>query len=182
MRIIGIDPGTINTGYGIIEEDGNALRFVASGTIKARGDDIAQRLVQIYRGLCAVIGEFAPEEAAVETVYSGDNPKTAIAIGEGRGVALLAAAGAGLKVAGYEPAVVKRAVTATGRADKEQVRQMVKVLLALPALPATDHESDALAMAITHSRRHKMEALVGGQTAALRNAQGTTSYRRRRKT
>lgn len=161
MRILGIDPGTRNVGWGIIEEKGNSLHCIASGTIKTKGDDLACRLVEIYRGLRAAIEEHSPQEAAVETVFAGKNIKTAIAIGEGRGVALLAAAESGLPVRGYEPTVVKKAITSSGRAGKEQVMQVVKILLALPKLPDSDHEADALAMAITHSRRRGVENMAG---------------------
>ncbi len=179
MRIIGIDPGTLNVGYGIIEMQGNALRFITGGCIKASGSDIAQRLVQIHQGLTEVIAEFKPAEAAVETVFAGNNARTAIAIGEGRGVALLSVAQFGLPVVGYEPTVVKKAVTSSGRAGKEQMRQMVKILLCLPALPETDHEADALAMAIAHSRRREVEKLSNGKIVSSRNSRGMCSGGRR---
>ena len=150
-RILGIDPGTRHVGYGIVECRGNSLSWLASGCINAKGATISERLVVIYRGLREVIVRHAPETAAVETVFTGNNPKTAIAIGEGRGVAVLSAAEQGIEVKGYEPALVKRAVAGNGRADKDQVRAMVRVLLALPCSPSTDHESDALAIAITHA-------------------------------
>lgn len=179
MRIIGIDPGTVNVGYGIIETQGNALRYITGGCIKAGGKDVAQRLVLIHQGLSAVVEEFKPEEAAVETVFSGNNPKTAIAIGEGRGVALLSVAQFGLPVVGYEPTVVKKAVTSSGRAGKEQMQQMIKILLALPQLPETDHEADALAMAITHSRRREVERISNGQIKSARNSRGVLKRRTR---
>jgi crossover junction endodeoxyribonuclease RuvC len=152
LRILGIDPGTRNVGYGVVELRGNSLVFLDSGCIRAKGDAIAERLVAIHQGLVRVIQRHRPAAAAIETVFTGNNPKTAIAIGEGRGVAVLSAAENGLAVRGYEPALVKRAVAGSGRADKEQVRSMVRVLLALPELPETDHEADALALAITHAR------------------------------
>ncbi|MCD8349658.1 MAG: crossover junction endodeoxyribonuclease RuvC [Planctomycetaceae bacterium] len=151
-RILGIDPGTRFVGYGVIERRANSLVCLDSGCIRAEGDSIAERLVIIYRGLREVIARHSPQAAAVETVFTGNNPKTAIAIGEGRGVALLSAAEQGLSVQGYEPALVKRAVAGSGRAGKDQVRDMVRVLLQLAESPETDHESDALALAITHAR------------------------------
>lgn len=162
IRILGIDPGTRHVGYGIIERRGNAITRLASGAIHARGDSIAGRLVVIYRGLREVVLRHRPQAAAVETVFTGNNPKTAIAIGEGRGVALLAAAEQGIDVRGYEPALVKRAVAGNGRADKDQVRAMVRVILALPELPETDHESDALALAITHAHHMAIDEATGG--------------------
>ncbi len=165
-RILGIDPGTRQVGYGIVEQRANALIFLAGGCIHAAGDSIATRLVAIHRGLCEVVKEFRPDTAAVETVFTGANPKTAIAIGEGRGVALLSVAENGVEVKGYAPAMVKRSVTGSGRADKEQVRAMVQALLCLADLPETDHEADALALAITHARHLAVLPLAGGRGGA----------------
>lgn len=151
-RILGIDPGTRHVGFGVVEKEANSLRFIAGGCIHANGGTVPERLVVIYRGLREVIRAHAPHTAAVETVFTGNNPKTAIAIGEGRGVAMLSIAEQGVEVKGYEPALVKRAIAGNGRADKDQVRSMVKVLLTLPEAPVTDHEADALALAITHAR------------------------------
>lgn len=166
-RILGIDPGTRFVGYGVVERRANSLHCLDSGCIRAEGDTLAERLVTIYRGLRQVILLHSPQAAAVETVFTGNNPKTAIAIGEGRGVALLSAAEQGIAVKGYEPALIKRAVAGNGRADKDQVRGMVRVLLQLPCLPATDHESDALAIAITHAR-HLITAERTGLDRATR--------------
>ncbi len=166
-RILGIDPGTRNVGYGVIERRGTALVRLESGCIKAPDGAMPERLVAIYRGLREIIERHSPQSAAVETVFTGNNPKTAIAIGEGRGVAVLSAAERGLAVSGYEPALVKRAVAGSGRAGKEQVRCMVRVLLNLPEAPATDHESDALALAITHARHMDLDAAAGGRRSAL---------------
>ncbi|MDR1611852.1 MAG: crossover junction endodeoxyribonuclease RuvC [Planctomycetota bacterium] len=151
LRILGIDPGTRHVGYCVLEQRGFELRRLASGCIKAGDGDIAGRLAAIHRGLTAVIAKHSPSAAAVETVFTSRNPKSAIAIGEGRGVAVLSAAQYGLEVKGYEPTLVKKAVAGNGRAGKEQVRRMVRVLLRLDAAPATDHESDAIAIAITHA-------------------------------
>lgn len=160
-HILGIDPGTRHVGYGVVELTGGGFVRVDGGCIAAGEGAIAQRLVVIYRGLREVIIRHRPEAAAVETVFSGNNPRTAIAIGEGRGVAVLSAAESGVEVCGYEPALVKRAVAGSGRAGKEQVRNMVRVLLGLPEAPATDHEADALALAITHCRHAQARALRG---------------------
>lgn len=152
IRILGIDPGTRHVGYGVVEKCANSLRFIAGGCISASSDTVSERLVTIYRGLREVVRIHTPHTAAVETVFAGNNPKTAIAIGEGRGVALLSVAENGVDVKGYEPALIKRAIAGNGRADKDQVRAMVKVLLTLSEMPSTDHEADALAIAITHAR------------------------------
>lgn len=173
---MGIDPGTRHVGFGVVEKDANSLRYVAAGCIHTGAGEIAQRLVVIYRGLREAIAIHEPDAVAVETVFTGNNPKTAIAIGEGRGVALLSAAENGLEVRGYEPALVKRAVAGNGRADKDQVRAMVKVLLTLPQLPETDHEADALALAITHARYIATCEATGGQLSAVRK-RGSTKRR-----
>ncbi len=162
MRIIGIDPGTRNVGYGIVEEREGCLICLDHGCISSKDPVMANRLVAIYEGLTAAIARWNPAAAAVETVFTSVNPRTAIAIGEGRGVAVLSAAQCGMPVQGYEPALVKRTVAGNGRADKEQVRSMVKVLLNLAVPPATDHESDALALAITHARHAEQTARTGG--------------------
>ncbi|MDR1519665.1 MAG: crossover junction endodeoxyribonuclease RuvC [Planctomycetota bacterium] len=168
-RIIGIDPGTRHVGYGVVESRGRSLIRLASGCVAASDSPLPARLAMIFRTLREVMEAYAPEAAAVETVFSGKNPKTAIAIGEGRGVAVLAAAERGLEVRGYEPALVKRAVAGSGRAGKEQMRRMVGILLSLREPPATDHEADALALAITHARHMEMRFLAGGgRAAALR--------------
>ena len=161
LRIIGIDPGTRHVGYGVVECRGLGLSRLESGCIAPPNGPLPGRLLAIHLGLREVIIRLGPSLAAVETVFAGRNPKTAIAIGEGRGAALLTAAEHGLEVSGYEPALVKRAVAGSGRADKEQVRSMVRVLLALPEPPATDHEADALALAITLARHLEKTALTG---------------------
>ena len=166
--VLGIDPGTRNVGYGVVERRGGVLVRLDGGCIVAGDGPMSLRLVSIYRELREVIARHSPSAAAVETVFTGNNPKTAIAIGEGRGVAVLSAAESGLEVRGYEPALVKRAVAGSGRADKDQVRNMVKILLCLPDLPETDHEADALALALTHLRHAATDALSAGGATALR--------------
>lgn len=155
QRIIGIDPGTRHVGYGVVELSAGQLRRVAGGALAARHGEVAERLAALHRELCAVIREYAPTAAAVETVFVGDNVRTAITIGEARGMVLVAAAGAGLTVTGYPPALVKRAVAGSGRADKDQMREMIRTLLRLEEMPATDHEADALALAVTHALRQR---------------------------
>lgn len=161
LRIIGIDPGTRFVGYGVVECRGTTLVKLDSGCIAAGNGIIAERLVVIHRQLGEVLDRHRPSAAAVETAFTGNNPKTAIAIGEGRGVVVLTAAERGVVVQGYEPALVKRAVAGNGRANKDQVRSMVRVLLALPCLPPTDHEADALALAITHARHQAATEYTG---------------------
>lgn len=166
FRILGIDPGTRHVGYAVLEQHGTALHWIASGCISAGAGEVYERLVKIHKGLAEVIECHRPMAAAVETVFTSNNPKTAIAIGEGRGVAVLSAAERGLTVSGYEPALVKKAVAGSGRAGKEQVRSMVQILLKLAEPPETDHESDALALAITHAMHCRLTtgpSVLGGK-------------------
>lgn len=173
MRIIGIDPGTIHVGFGILEVDADGLRRIDGGSIDCPATaELAKRLMGIHHGLQTVMREWKPDAAAVETVFFGKNSMAAIRIGEGRGVALLSAAEAGVPVYAYEPALVKRSVCGNGRAAKEQVRRMVTSVLHLPEAPRTDHEADALAMAICHAL-HIRRGLParrpgGGRTKAAR--------------
>lgn len=158
MRVIGIDPGTRHVGYGVIEQQGRGLVRLDSGAIHCSGNTLTERLVGIHRGLQVVMREWKPDAAAVETVFFGKNSHTAIRIGEGRGVALLSAGEAEVPVFEYEPALVKRVVCGNGRAGKEQVLRMVTALLNLEETPATDHEADALAMALCHFSRMRLGA------------------------
>ena len=151
-RILGIDPGTKHVGYGIIDTCGHQFSYVSSGTISVSDEEVAIRLVKIHQNLQSIISEYQPSVASIESVFIRENPQTAIRIGEARGVAMLSAAELGLSVIGYEPAVVKRCVTGSGRADKNQIQCMVKKLLGISDDLETDHESDALALAITHAR------------------------------
>ena len=153
MRILGIDPGTQVCGYGVIETDGQDARALDYGVIKGSAPSLEGRLKAIYEGLLTVIARFEPEVAVVEGAFFGKNVRSALRIGEGRGVALLAAASGGLRVAEYAPAEVKKAVVGTGRAHKSQVQQMVRIILALPELPEPEDAADALAIAICHFHR-----------------------------
>ncbi len=153
MRILGIDPGTQVCGYGIIEDERNEARLVHYGVVRSRERPVAERLLAMHEGLLGVIDEFAPDVAAVETAFFGKNVRSALRMGEGRGVALLAAVSRGLEVVEYSPAEVKRAVVGSGRADKSQVQQMVRVLLRLDRLPEPEDAADALAIAICHFHR-----------------------------
>ena len=149
MRVIGIDPGTAVTGYGVVEAIGNRLQAVAYGVIRTRsGLPAATRLEKIYSGLKEVIAEHKPQVASVEKLFVSRNPAVALAVGQARGVSLLAAANSGLEVAEFSALEVKQAVVGYGKADKSQVQQMVKVLLGLSEVPRPDDAADALAAAI----------------------------------
>ena len=149
MRILGIDPGSIATGWGIVECEGSALRHVASGVVRPAAADTARRLACIQRELAERVREFAPHAAALESVFVARNPRSALVLGQARGVALAVCGGAGLETAEYAPARVKGAVAGYGAADKAQVQAMVRRLLGLVRAPARD-AADALAIAICH--------------------------------
>lgn len=148
-RAIGIDPGSVRTGWGIIEQHGNKLIHVASGTIAAGDGPFSGRLETIYADLCAVCRQYSPSSAGIEGIFHQKNAQSALKLGHARGVALLALAHCGLQVGEYEPTVVKKAVTGQGRADKIQVQTMIGLLLGRSAQGGFD-ESDALAIAVCH--------------------------------
>lgn len=148
-RILGIDPGSRITGYGLIEPAPNAATYVASGCIRSSAGEFPQRLGVIYRGVCEVIEEFAPTIVAIERVFLARNPDSALKLGQARGAAIAAAVAADLPVVEYAARAVKQAVTGTGAAQKAQVQHMVRILLQLPGAPSED-AADALAIAICH--------------------------------
>jgi crossover junction endodeoxyribonuclease RuvC len=155
MRIIGVDPGLIATGYGVIdmEADGR-LECCGAGVIRPDNDELYERLFQIHNQLSCILREFSPDALAVEDLYASyEFPKTAILMGHARGVIFLAAAQYGIPVNNYPSTQLKRAVTGHGRASKAQIQAMVQRLLRLPVLPTPDHVSDALALAICHAYR-----------------------------
>jgi crossover junction endodeoxyribonuclease RuvC len=150
LRILGIDPGSRITGYGVIEVQGAHSRCVAEGVIRLSGDPLEQRLLQLLTGLRALIAEHRPVEVAMEQVFVKRNVASALVLGQARGAALCAVAETGLPLHEYAPASIKQAIAGSGRAEKSQVQRMVKVLLNLPALPAED-AADALACALCHA-------------------------------
>lgn len=158
MVILGLDPGTAATGYGVVRAEGSRLTALEFGCVRTdSGTPIEQRLAIIARGIDEVLERCAPDGAAIEEVYLGDNPRNAIAIGQARG-ALLAACGLrGVAVGEYSVAAIKTAVCGYGRADKTQVQRMVAALLGLDAPPTPDHAADALAAAICHLARTPLD-------------------------
>ena len=146
---MGIDPGSLITGWGIVEIEGNQLTHIANGSLYIKSKPFPPRLQEIYQGLTKVIEEYKPSEASVEQVFVSRNAQSALKLGHARGVAIIAALNAGMEIHEYTPTEIKQAVTGTGRAAKEQVGLMVQTLLALPA-PAQTDASDALAAAICH--------------------------------
>lgn len=151
VRILGIDPGSRHTGWGVIDSSGHKSQYVAHGCLSVGDGELPARLLQILQGLAAVIAEFGPQEIALEeTFVNRANPQSALVLGQARGAAICAVAGAGLPLAEYAAAQVKMAIVGNGRADKTQVQHMVKVLLNLQAKLGAD-ASDALAVALTHA-------------------------------
>ncbi|ABZ84385.1 crossover junction endodeoxyribonuclease ruvc [Heliomicrobium modesticaldum Ice1] len=149
MVILGIDPGTAICGYGLIEVQGNRLSALAYGAVRTPAHTSqASRLQTIFTDLEAIIATYRPTHVAVEELFFNRNVTTALTVGQARGVILLAAARAGLSVHEYKPSQVKQAVVGYGRAEKQQVQQMVRVLLALEEIPKPDDVADALAVAI----------------------------------
>ncbi|NQV56574.1 MAG: crossover junction endodeoxyribonuclease RuvC [Rhodospirillales bacterium] len=162
-RLIGIDPGLRNTGWGIIEVDGNRLSHIADGVVHSNsGDPLAHRLCQLYDGLTEIIESFKPAEAAVEETFVNANPASALKLGQARGIALLAPARSGLLVAEYSPNVVKKSVVGAGHAAKGQVQMMVRVLLpgCLSGASASADAADALAVAICHAHHRTAPRLA----------------------
>jgi len=150
MRILGIDPGTINLGYGIV--DGiEEMHMVDCGVLKISPQTpVEQRLRSLYDGLTKIIAEHKPNEVAIEEPFMGCNIKSAFSIGRAQAVAILAAANQGLPIYYYSPAQVKQQITSYGQSDKEQVQEMVKIQLGLPQVPQPSDAADALAVAICH--------------------------------
>jgi crossover junction endodeoxyribonuclease RuvC len=175
VRIFGIDPGSVRTGYGCVDTDGGRHRLVACGVLSAPpGSLLADRLHVIYDGLARMLRESAAECVVVENLFHARNVRSALVLGHARGVAVLAAVEAGLPLVEYTPAEVKQAVVGYGRADKRQVQQMVKLLLGLAAPPASYDAADALAVAICHA--HSGSAALA-RRAAARLPRRLTSWR-----
>jgi len=175
MIIFGIDPGSERTGYGCIETDGRRHRLRVCGAITAPADaSFPDRLQHIHRGLTLLLAEQRPDCVAIENIFHAKNVRSALRLGHARGVALLAASIAGVAIAEYTPAEIKRAVVGFGRAEKPQVGQMVKLLLGLDAVPSPHDAADAIAVAICHI--HSSTGAVA--TAARGTASGKlTSWR-----
>jgi crossover junction endodeoxyribonuclease RuvC len=161
MIILGIDPGTIVIGYGVVSSDRDDLTVISYGAIKCRErQPLPDRLCYIYDELNKVIEQHHPGAVAIETPFVGDNVRSAFVIGKGQAVAILAAAQRHIPVFEYPPATVKRHVADYGASSKEQVQEMVKLLLNLAAVPEPNDAADALAVAICHSREAKLAEIM----------------------
>ncbi|MFN8112427.1 MAG: crossover junction endodeoxyribonuclease RuvC [Solirubrobacterales bacterium] len=153
MRIVmGIDPGIANTGFGVVRVAGSRMTAIDGGTVEIGNDMPAeQRLRRIHDSICELIAWHEPESVALESIYFGKNVRSAIGVGQARGVVMLAAAARDIPCFDYTPQAVKLAVCGTGAAAKDQVKHMVGVLLSLPVEPPSDHAADALAVAVCHA-------------------------------
>lgn len=161
MIVLGIDPGTANTGYGVVGRSAGRLVALDGGVVETRpGTDPGRRLAQIHARVGELLDEYAPEAVAVEDLYFGANARSAFAVGQARGVVILAAGQRGIPCRSYTPQQVKGAVCGSGRADKGQVQRMVQSLLSLAELPRPDHAADALAVAICHANGAPLRAAL----------------------
>jgi crossover junction endodeoxyribonuclease RuvC len=152
VKVVGIDPGTAACGYGVVQESEGRLREVAHGCWSTpAGQDTVLRLKTIHDAVAALISEHAPDAVALEESYVGADARIALSVGQARGAVLVAAANAGVSCREYAPASVKQAICGYGRADKEQMQRMVRMILSLPELPKPHHAADALAVAICHA-------------------------------
>jgi crossover junction endodeoxyribonuclease RuvC len=149
--VLGIDPGTAHTGFGVVLARGRTLAALDGGVIQTRSGPLERRLAEIHARVCDLISEHRPDSVAVEQLYFGQNARTAFAVGQARGVVLLSAGMAGIPCFSYTPQAVKQAVCGSGGAAKDQVQRMVGALLSLPEPPSPDHAADALAVAICHA-------------------------------
>jgi crossover junction endodeoxyribonuclease RuvC len=158
-RILGIDPGSRTTGYGIVEQTPAGIAYVASGCIRPGAGPFVERLGEIYVGMTELLATYQPDEVAIEEVFIAANPAASLKLGQARGVAIAAVVGSRLPVAEYAARRVKQAVVGTGRATKDQVQHMVRAILRLPGAPSAD-AADALAIAICHVNTSRFRAAL----------------------
>ena len=177
MRIFGIDPGSERTGYGCVDSDGRRHQLVICGAISAPPHTaFADRLLAIHGGLVELLAAHRPDCVAIENIFHARNVRSALRLGHARGVALLAASSAGLPIVEYTPAEIKRSVVGFGRAEKQQVGQMVQVLLGLEAAPAPHDAADAIAVAICHI--HSCTGSTAEAVAAARSGRAARGQAR----
>lgn len=174
-RILGIDPGSVITGWGLVESDGNRLMHIDNGGIFTRNKEFHERLKEIFEGLQEVVTTYRPTHVSMERVFVARNAQTALKLGHARGVAMIVMLNAGLPICEYTPMQIKQTVTGSGRASKEQVGLMVQTMLGLPE-PAQTDASDALATAICHILRPKENELL---SSAVDKAKTSRSRRKR---
>ncbi len=179
MMVLGVDPGTVATGFGVIRRDGSRFTCLYEGDVRTPAKaPMPERLHRIYTAVAELIETYRPDEVSVEDTFVSKNPQTAIKLGQARGVILLACAQARLSVTDYAPTAVKRAIVGYGGADKEQMIFMIQRLLNLPEPPASDHAADALGLALCHlswMHHNRMTAPTKGEAAQS----GSTSFARK---
>jgi crossover junction endodeoxyribonuclease RuvC len=182
MRVLGIDPGSETTGWGVVEGDGRRYRLIEYGTVKAPARErFAARLLKVSDGIEAVIARLKPDACAVEEAFFAANVKTALKLGQVRGVVLLAAERASVEIFEYSPRLIKQTVVGYGNAEKHQVQEMVRVLLSLASVPAPHDAADALAIAICHFHHAGTNARILAADARVkltRSISPTTPRRR----
>jgi crossover junction endodeoxyribonuclease RuvC len=166
VKIFGIDPGSVRTGYGCVETDGSRHRLVTCGVLSApAGASLPEKLHAIHLGLGRLLATAGPDAVAIENLFHARNVRSALVLGHARGVAVLAAVEAGVPVAEYSPAEIKQAVAGYGRAEKSQMQHMVRLLLGLDAVPSPHDAADALAVAICHAHLRTGLAAAAGDAA-----------------
>jgi crossover junction endodeoxyribonuclease RuvC len=174
VRILGIDPGSRNAGYGVIEIDGSRVVAIDHGVIRVPPNEVlGRRLELLHAELSAVVARHEPHEVAIEEIFTAHNVRSALVLGHARGVLLLAASSTGCEVHEYAARAVKKAVAGYGQADKNQVAQMIKALLGLPTVPAQD-AADALAIAVCHAHSRSLRRKAQEQgTGAVKGSRGS---------
>lgn len=161
MRVLGIDPGTLNLGYGVVDEEGREMHMVNCGVLRSSAKiPLEQRLSSLYHGLCEVVADCKPDEVAIEEPFVAANARSALSLGRAQAIAILAAANRKLPVFRYPPALVKQNVTNSGSSSKEQVQAMVRIQLGLAKPPEPTDASDALAVAICHLHQRQFDRLL----------------------
>ena len=166
--ILGIDPGSRITGYGLIKEIDRKIQYIDSGCIRTSPQGaLSEKLLQIYDGICYLMDHYSPSEVAIEQIFMHQNPNSALKLGHARGVAMVAAASHRIKVSEYSPRAIKQTVVGYGAAEKAQINHMVVQLLELNSPPQTD-AADALAIAICHSHMRYGLSAIGRRTSARR--------------
>ncbi len=167
MIILGIDPGSRITGFGLVDNQANRLSYIHSGSIRVAGSDIAERLGHIYAAIENVIGQYRPQQMSIENVFMARNPDSALKLGQARGAAICAGYRAGLEISEYAPREIKQSIVGSGAATKEQVQHMVKRLLGLRHELQAD-EADGLAIAICHAQFHATREKTGLDSALFK--------------
>lgn len=181
MRVLGIDPGSETTGWAVVEGDGRRYRLVQYGAVKASArEKFSTRLLKISEGIEAVITRFKPDACAIEEAFFAVNVKTALKLGQVRGVVLLAAERASLEINEYSPRLVKQTIVGYGNAEKHQVQEMVRVLLSLPNTPQPHDAADALALAICHFHHAGTQQRILAAEARVNLARSISPATRRR--